>query len=330
MIDDLLSSPLAQQAFELWMSRGHVSINDQETMKRNAQLRQAELVSAQKQADLHTGGGGPHGTGALDDNYDGILEETDHHDHTENDESQTDHDHPRDADDGDEDDVMAAFRKRKKSAQRELKEATRRGDIKAKQGVATRWEDSQLAREQRARAAALARSAAAAAVADGSSTGADGVASHETVRDSQEAAAELAEREEEKAKIMGKDPLGIVDSGGSKSLADSGGGAEFDLRRIDTNQAAQVEKALYELTEELQKAESAGMEKRVKELTAQKESLESLVDRCGGMDAMESNNARRSVLPTNPNFDPILFLTLVHRNTAYDQLVASMDQLSSE
>jgi hypothetical protein len=323
-IDDLLT-PLAQQSFELWMSKGHVSLTDQELMKKNAQLRQAEILLAQKQAELAGGGGG----GGGDDNYDGLLDDSDHHDHSDdNDDNhdEVDHGH-RDVDDMDDgDDIMAAFRKQKKQAQRDLKAAARRGDIKATQGVATRWEDSQLAREQRARAAA----ASAARGAGGS---------HETVRDSQDAAAELVEREEEKAKLLGKDPLGIIDSATNVNstskdrsmigTTSDGVSVDFDLRRIDANQANQIEKALYELTEELQKAESAGLEKRVKELTAQKESLESLVDRCGGMDAMESNNARRSVLPTNPNFDPILFLTLVHRSTTYDQLVSSLSQLSS-
>ena len=38
----------------------------------------------------------------------------------------------------------------------------------------------------------------------------------------------------------------------------------------------------------------------------------------------------RSILPTEPNFDPILFLTLVHRSATYEELVGSMNSLSSE
>jgi len=37
----------------------------------------------------------------------------------------------------------------------------------------------------------------------------------------------------------------------------------------------------------------------------------------------------KSILPTDSNFDPILFLTLVHRKASYEELVGSMNQLSS-
>ena len=41
------------------------------------------------------------------------------------------------------------------------------------------------------------------------------------------------------------------------------------------------------------------------------------------------NKTGKSVLPTDINFDPILFLTLVHQKASYEQLVGSMNRLSS-
>ena len=64
---------------------------------------------------------------------------------------------------------------------------------------------------------------------------------------------------------------------------------------------------------------------------AQKESLEALVERMGGLESMEDpSRANCSLLSSNSKFDPILFLTLVHRKTSYDALMGSMGRLSSK
>jgi hypothetical protein len=292
MLEEVLSTPKAQQEFEIWSAR-QTSASVQDQIKKNALARQAALAMQQRQDALAS-----KAMGNIADDYD-VAEDSDHS------ASET-QDMPDDQDDddgyGDDDGVMAAFRKRKKADAKALKDSMTRGEIEAKHGVAVRWEDSQLAREQRARAASAARA---------------GV--HETVRDSQEAAMELVEREEEKAKVLGKDPLGLA-------TAED----DFDLQQIEKAQAEQIEQALYELQEEYQKAEGTGDEKIAKAVAAQKESLEALVERCGGIEAMEHTaNLKQSVLPTDQKFDPILFLTLVHRTTSYDLLVESMGRLSS-
>jgi Exocyst complex component Sec5 len=107
---------------------------------------------------------------------------------------------------------------------------------------------------------------------------------------------------------------------------------DFDLRHVEKSQAEYMEQALHEVQTEMQKAEAmnATDELRAK-VTAQKESLEALIDRMGGIEAMENiENLKYSVLPTSPKFDPILFLTLVHRSDNYDTLVGSLDRLSSK
>lgn len=196
---------------------------------------------------------------------------------------------------------MAAMRKRKKQYQKELKEAEGRGEITASHGVATRWEDSQLAREQRARAASAARAG-----------------KHDTIRDSQEAAQELMEREEEKAKMHGKDPLGIIKE------------RDFDLQTLEKAQAEQMEQALHEAQEALQKAEALGNDKVTKKAALRKDCLEGFIYRLGGIEAMENQSSlQHSILPTNPNFNPVLFLTLVHRTSNYDTLIGSLSRLSS-
>lgn len=244
--------------------------------------RQAELASQQRQDMLAS------------------KAKDDYEDDEDDNEKNSEHGSDSEVEDMGADDGLAAFRKRQKTLRKELKEAEGRGEIKTKQGVATRWEDSQLAREQRAWAASAARAG-----------------QHQTVRDSQDAAQEAAEREEEKNKLLGKDPLGIVDED------------EFDLRRMEQALAEQMEQALADLQEEIQKAESAGSEELVRKAAAQKESLEALVERMGGLEAME-NSPSFSLLPSHPNFDPILFLTLVHRKTSYDKLMGSMGRLSSK
>ena len=201
------------------------------------------------------------------------------------------------------DEITDVFRKRKNKAKKDTS-AMDDGDLEENRGPALRWEDSQLYREQRARFAAHQKMQKEGEF-------------HDTVRDSQEAAAELAEREEEKSKIMRKDPLGLKDD-------------DFDLRTIENNQVDFLEQALLEVQEEIRKGEAGGEDQKA--LQQKKESLESILDNIAGVAASDGQimETGRSTLPTEPHFDPLLFLTLVHRKASYEELVNSMDRLSSK
>lgn len=349
MVEDLLRSAKAQQEFELWTAR-NTPQSAQEIIKKNAVARQSELALQQRQDALASKanstvdawgvgggddeaperGGGAGGAGGVG---------TDHSDRDKDDGSDggggghTDRFLEEDdpdfygADDYDPDDVVAAMRKRNRQLRRQVRlaegrEAGGAGGASSSSGragggsiligatrkIATRWEDCQVAREQRARASAAAQARARQNL-------------HETVRDSQQAAHELLEREEERAKVLGKDPLGIINWAGD----------DFDLSTVESSQAQQMERALAELQEDSQKAESSsGNERLVKKVVAKKESIEAFIARLGGLEAMENaSTLQHSVLPTNPNFDPLLFLTLVHRKTKFETLKGSMDKLSS-
>jgi len=300
MMEELLNAAKAQQEFELWTAR-HCAASVQDAIKKNAATRQSELALQQRQDAL----------AAKSEDRFNFLDESGHGsdsdggggDQPGKDKDDQDPTEASDDEFDDADDVVAAMRKRNKKLRKELKQAEGRGEFSKSMGVALRWEDSQLAREQRARMASAALAAA----------------QHETVRDSQEAVAEALEREEERAKVLGKDPLGIVNDD------------EFDLSNVEKGQAEQMERTLAQLQEELQSTEGGMNEKLIKEISEKKESLESFVDKLGGIEAMENmDNLKHSIMVTHPNFDPLLFLTLVHRKTDFNTLMASMDQLSSK
>lgn len=296
--EDLLASPQARKAFDVWCTQGkNTTKQQQELIKTNAQKR-AENLKKQEAAELGAASGGGGGVAEADrgmvDADEDYLDESDEED-----------------DLGlDEDDALAAFKRRKKTGKKELLEAAQSGDFEEIHGPALRWEDSQLYREHRARQKAHQRMQEQGGLGSGGEY-------HDTVRDSQEAAAELAEREEEKAKIMRKDPLGLK-------------GQDFDLRALENDQVDFLEQALLELQEELRKAEAGGEDDQASR--AKKESLEMILDGIVGVAGAPEMLAGtgKSVLPTDPNFDPILFLTLVHRNATYEELVGSMNRLSSK
>jgi hypothetical protein len=219
-------------------------------------------------------------------------------------------------DDSWDDENTGGKRRKKKSSKKDRLESNRSADYDEElSGPALRWEDSLLYREQQVRQAAQKRLQ----VGSGS-TNKNNI--HDNVRESQEAAAELAEREEEKNKLLRRDPLGLH-------------GTDFDLQAIEIDQLEQLEQALSQLQEELTKAE-AGEDDQA--LRAKKESLEMVLDGVIGVTngvGGRSNthgglkNTGKSILPTDSNFDPILFLTLVHRKASYEELVGSMNRLSS-
>lgn len=275
-ISDLLLTPAAQQAFDLWCAR-NTTKDQQHLIKDNATKRQ-EILQAQREEDMENADYDDDELESDDEGADDVL---------------------------DEDGALAGLRRKRRAAKKEVMEATQTGELeKQRKGPALRWEDSQLYREQRARFAAHQR-----LQEEGEF--------HDTVRDSQEAAQEMAEREEEKTKIMRKDPLGLKD-------------ADFDLRTVEKNQVEVLEQALLEFQEELRKGEAGGEDDQA--LRAKKESLEGILDGIVGVAGAEAGirDTGRSILPTEPNFDPILFLTLVHRKATYEELVGSMNRLSTD
>lgn len=291
--EDLLASPQAQQAFDLWVAQ-HTTNSQQKSIKRNAQIRR------ESEEGLASPGRGDHTAKSsvnLEDGED--SNSTDGHN------------------------TMAGNSKLgKKKPKKGRLESSFGGEYKEGiSGPAMRWEDSVLYREQQARQAAQER-----LQGGGNNSNANNDNIHDNVRASQEAAAELAVREEEKSKFLRRDPLGLH-------------GVEFDLQATETEQIGHLEQALVQLQEELSKAEAGGEDDQV--IRAKKESLEMVLDGVVGVangiggisghgNSSGLNKTGKSVLPTDTNFDPILFLTLVHQKASYEQLVGSMNRLSTD
>jgi hypothetical protein len=225
----------------------------------------------------------------------------------EKEEMEADFDDDMDSDDDleDEGNALAALRKQRKADKKAVMEAVQAGDMKKRKGPALRWEDSQLYKEEKARIAAHQKMQLQ-----------EGGEFHDTVRDNLQAAQEMAEREEEKAKILRKDPLGLKTG-------------DFDLRTLEQSQVEHLEQGLEEFQEEIRKGEAGGEDSKA--LRAKKESLESILDGIVGVGVDTGDRGTgHSVLPTEGKFDPILFLTLVHRSATYMQLIGSMNRLSSK
>jgi hypothetical protein len=251
--EDLLASQSAQQAFDYFLTQ-KIDQEIRNVIKKNAQLRQQELDRLDDDPmanvgfgrigeDLRTGV-----EGAEAEELDSEEDEGDY--------------------DGEDGGALAGLRRRRRrAAKKELLEATQAGDLEEHRGPAMRWEESQLYREQRARFAAHQRMQE-----DGEF--------HDTVRDSQEAAAELAEREDQKAKVLSRDPLGLK-------------GDNFDLRTIQNNQVDYLEQALLELQEELRKGEAGGEDEPA--LQAKKESLESILDGIIGVAGVSTGLSEGSI-----------------------------------
>ena len=143
----------------------------------------------------------------------------------------------------------------------------------------------------------------------------------------EKAIAERKKADEEKKRLLGRDPLGIHSTN------------QFDLQEIENNRETLILQALNEIEAEidyeLSSASESGVE-TVNWLEAQRQSLLAFVEAkrksvtsSGAADG-ESKEAHSfpSVLPTSPDFDPILFLTLVHRNATYQDLQDSTSPLS--
>jgi hypothetical protein len=108
---------------------------------------------------------------------------------------------------------------------------------------------------------------------------------------------------------------------------------QFDLREIDANRAYLVQQLLHQIEGEIQQeltlASESGVEK-VNWLEAQRQTILKLIEtkKISGGEGDEQNLVLPSVLPTSPDFDPILFLTLAHGETSYEELLESTSRLS--
>ena len=146
----------------------------------------------------------------------------------------------------------------------------------------------------------------------------------------------------ERQKMLGRDPLGIRPD-------------TFDLQNLKGRAIEVLDDAINDLEEEMDEfephekaAEIARKRKKKKDkhaysvdqlvsLGSQKNALEAILT--GGLD--EKTNAEGeekssaaakdlSILPTDADFNPMLFLTLVHRNASYEQLKESVLRLDSK
>ena len=277
--EDLLASPQAHQAFDLWVAQ-HSTKKQQNGIKKNAKKRR------ESEEALNSAGG-------------------------ELSAKQSEGDEDIDDSDASGDEGMKS-RKKKSNKKKNRLDSSHKEELS---GPALRWEDSNLYREQQFRMAAQKRLQGG--------IGSSSNNTHDNVRESQEAATELAEREEEKNKLLRRDPLGLH-------------GVEFDLKAIEMEQVNHLEQALSQLQEELSKAEAGGEDDQA--IRAKKESLEMVLDGVVGMAngvgglSNHGNGLKKtgkSILPIDSNFDPILFLTLVHQTASYEELVGSMNRLSS-
>ncbi len=142
---------------------------------------------------------------------------------------------------------------------------------------------------------------------------------------------------EERQKMIGRDPIGIRPD-------------NFDLKTVKDRVLEILGAGIEDLDEEIkemgvtEKKEESRRKKKDKyaysveqlvSLEAQKATLEAILN--GNKDdSEEDGEAKRpsaeelSILPSDANFDPLLFLTIVHGNASYDQLKDSADNLESE
>jgi hypothetical protein len=339
LLEELVTTPQAQQAYDLWSATdAGLTVAQAELIKKNTMTRQAEIAMQQRQEAVLSK------VNAVDMVEDEDDEEDDHDaDVVDREDSERPNDNHRRRKNQravEDDDSEASAAERKQQQQR--RKSTMTGGHSSVRKVsmqgqkATRWEDCRTAilQKQKEEQQRLQQQQQSMNMM------------RDTVRESQQAAAEAADREEEKSKMLARDPLSILTSndtvagtnnvgagaslGNNMNNSNANEDGTFDLRNIENSLAAHLEIALHEIQEEIQKTE--GNEELHKKAIAQKESLEALIEKLGGLEAFESgaNNAKASVLLTNPKFHPLLFLTLCHRKTTHKQLIASMDRLSSK
>jgi len=125
--------------------------------------------------------------------------------------------------------------------------------------------------------------------------------------------------EGQKQRLLGRDPLGIKDSVTEPNRETRA----FDLRDIDARRDDLIQQALNEIEEEIEEelahVADGGVD-QVNWLETQRQALIAIAE--------ENKSNGKSILPTDPQFDPSLFLTLVHRNVSYQELQDSTSRLS--
>jgi hypothetical protein len=193
----------------------------------------------------------------------------------------------------------------------------------------TTWGDSKLAKKQVQLSSADSRS-----VRGGGSGTDDDI----NTKDEEK----LKKQNEERQKMIGKDPLGIRPE-------------HFDLNNVQERAIEMFEDAIQDLAEEIEdyepreKAmESARRKKKKKDrhaysvdqlisLGSQKNALEAIFsgeqdEQKQGDGVIKVSTAAKdlSILPTDANFNAMFFLTLVHRNGGYEQLKESILRLDSK
>lgn len=137
--------------------------------------------------------------------------------------------------------------------------------------------------------------------------------------------AERQKAEEEKRRLLGRDPLGIHSTD------------NFDLQDLDNNREILIQQTLQEIEAEIELeaslASQSGVEK-INWLEAQRQTLLAIIEAkkrsdARGKDGSESKGESfPSILLTSPDFDAILFLTLAHRHSTYQELQDSISRLS--
>mmetsp|Transcript_23760 Transcript_23760/g.35081 ORF Transcript_23760/g.35081 Transcript_23760/m.35081 type:complete len:1255 (-) Transcript_23760:54-3818(-) len=292
LLDNVLPSASARERFNQWLSSNGTAEEklNMESVENLARKR----ASAARQNDVMSGEQSE-GDEDNDSDSDGFGDEV-------NDEF-----------DGD---VLTAFKRRKKLGKNVIGKKEKGKKKNKAKGPAVRWEQSDVYKMLQARAAL-------------DKCGPD--PKQLTVRDREEAMAERARIEMEKAKALQKDPLAIRTD------------KELDLGKIQSQKMDMLVQSLKDLDEDLNEVEQEREKNlstdkntqeeyalRIRFLEAQKESLEGVLDSITAIGAEETKITDLSILPTDPHFDPILFLTLVHRNCPYGALNKSMERLASK
>jgi len=148
----------------------------------------------------------------------------------------------------------------------------------------------------------------------------------------------------ERQKMIGRDPLGIRPE-------------NFDLQKIESRINELLKQAITDLEDEIAETGGAdiedgltGKKKRrdrrnhgysldqLVSLEVQRDSLRSILEREHKVAEEDRDNGETkpvavedlSILPTHPNFNPLLFLTLVHRDASFEQLQDSIERLNNQ
>lgn len=291
LLTDLLDSPQAIQSFENWMVQ-NISKEQQQMIKSNAYANKSVAMNATESLVEET-----------DDNF-GFKKRSHLSDPMQ---SPSD---PTDTFAEEQMDSLGIKLYNKKDMM---------GSTLHSSDLPTRWEDSKLAQAQIQ------------------------LDTHNAVSEKDEE--KLRIYNEEKQQILRRDPLNIRPD-------------NFDLKYIQEQAVELLQDAIHDMEEEMEEYEPrerfeevARKRRKARDkyaysvehlvsLGSQKNALEAILY---GKDIGESpkndNEEEKStlkpaqdlsILPSDPNFNPMLFLTLVHKNTSYEELVDSMKCLDSE